>query len=342
MAELTDLHFPGFYFSLVKNFAANRGFLIEQFQKIGLSSDLFENQQSTFNGEEAQQLLKLAKQLATTDQPLSIDLLDQIDFEGVIQLAMSISNAKTLRDIHKTVADSCSVLMPPGMLVISFEPDQITYTVNSLADFGEETHCLIELFLGFFYYVQRTLQRNSVEQLRMEFSFQPPYSKQTYKNNLRCEIQFNAKRNTIIFPKSVIDLPLPSPEIIGRHPIPAFTLPLLSSVNAESLSDRARASLTEPAKKGIFLDKEQLALELSMSVRTLSRKLQSEGTSFTELQQRVKITLAKDLLAQSNKRVSSIAEMTGYSSEAGFTRAFKKATGVSPTDYRDSHREIEK
>ena len=42
---------------------------------------------------------------------------------------------------------------------------------------------------------------------------------------------------------------------------------------------------------------------------------------------------AKELLKNSNFSVSEIAESLGYTSLAYFSAAFKKATGLSPTEY---------
>jgi AraC-like DNA-binding protein len=44
--------------------------------------------------------------------------------------------------------------------------------------------------------------------------------------------------------------------------------------------------------------------------------------------------LAADLLRRSRAKVSAIAAQVGYDSEAAFSRAFKRATGVSPGAYR--------
>jgi AraC-like DNA-binding protein len=44
--------------------------------------------------------------------------------------------------------------------------------------------------------------------------------------------------------------------------------------------------------------------------------------------------LAANDLRSGTDTVSTIADRVGYESEAAFSRAFKKAVGVSPTDWR--------
>lgn len=47
-----------------------------------------------------------------------------------------------------------------------------------------------------------------------------------------------------------------------------------------------------------------------------------------------RLQLAADLLRRSNSKISAVAARIGYDSEAAFSRAFKRATGMSPGAYR--------
>ena len=50
----------------------------------------------------------------------------------------------------------------------------------------------------------------------------------------------------------------------------------------------------------------------------------------------VKVDEAKKLLREDNLSVSQITDVLGYSGIHNFSRAFKKATGFSPTEYKKS------
>lgn len=51
-----------------------------------------------------------------------------------------------------------------------------------------------------------------------------------------------------------------------------------------------------------------------------------------------RMQVAASLLAQGNAKVAAIGEEVGYDSEAAFSRAFKKATGLAPGAWRDARR----
>lgn len=60
------------------------------------------------------------------------------------------------------------------------------------------------------------------------------------------------------------------------------------------------------------------------------------GKNFSELMNEVRVEKAKELLADPGYRIGDIAEQVGFLDMAHFSRVFKKITGSSPSDYRNS------
>ncbi len=64
------------------------------------------------------------------------------------------------------------------------------------------------------------------------------------------------------------------------------------------------------------------------------------GVNFIDYISTLKINAAKDLLKDPLRSAAEIASMVGYESASYFTRAFKRMTGVTPTEWRKTNSNI--
>ncbi|WP_436915572.1 AraC family transcriptional regulator ligand-binding domain-containing protein [Acinetobacter gandensis] len=83
-----------------------------------------------------------------------------------------------------------------------------------------------------------------------------------------------------------------------------------------------------------YLSIESVAERLHMSDRTLKRQLAAEGTSFSTLVDEVRYRHATSLLSRTDFTLEQIADELGYSDVANFSRAFKRWSGRSPSNWR--------
>lgn len=80
--------------------------------------------------------------------------------------------------------------------------------------------------------------------------------------------------------------------------------------------------------------------DLASDAGVSESKLQHEfsaafGICIQDYHMQIRITVAKDLIENSSYSIKYIGNMIGYKNPESFTRAFKKATGRRPTQYRD-------
>jgi LacI family transcriptional regulator len=87
---------------------------------------------------------------------------------------------------------------------------------------------------------------------------------------------------------------------------------------------------------------EPISVKDLVTVAAMSRRglhkafLEQLGRTPGQELQRVRIDRAKRLLAESSHKLEVLAEMCGYQSANSFCVAFKRATGMSPKQYRDA------
>jgi AraC-like DNA-binding protein len=78
----------------------------------------------------------------------------------------------------------------------------------------------------------------------------------------------------------------------------------------------------------------EAARALAVSPRTLQARLEEEGTTFAAVLDGTRKERAIALLAQPDLPISVIAVRAGFATPSAFTRAFRRWTGLSPSDFR--------
>jgi AraC-like DNA-binding protein len=73
-----------------------------------------------------------------------------------------------------------------------------------------------------------------------------------------------------------------------------------------------------------------------ISTRSLQRRLKMSGTSYSRVLQEARFELARAGLADPCLKVIDVAMMAGYESPQHFSRAFRRFTGVTPSEYRQA------
>jgi len=105
----------------------------------------------------------------------------------------------------------------------------------------------------------------------------------------------------------------------------------------ENLIERVRAHILSSLREGPPSAAETAA-RMRITRRTLTRKLQHEGTSFTVLLDEVRKRSACHYLENTEHSVEDIAFLIGFSEASPFVRAFKRWTGIAPMAYRRAQR----
>ena len=133
------------------------------------------------------------------------------------------------------------------------------------------------------------------------------------------------------------DLARPTPEAIA-----SANGPLVSSVSGHEPDDHSAPwefvtllrMMVQPylndGRPGIAF-----AAEIAgMSTRTLQRRLKLCGSSYSQILQEARFTLACKHLDDPATKVIDVAMMAGYENSQHFTRAFRRFTGITPSEYR--------
>ncbi|MEU4248655.1 AraC family transcriptional regulator [Amycolatopsis sp. NPDC026612] len=84
---------------------------------------------------------------------------------------------------------------------------------------------------------------------------------------------------------------------------------------------------------GVDAGMDEIARQLTLSTRTLRRRLTEAGTSYRALVDEVRQTLAEELLDTGALSVEDVAYRLGYAEASSFIHAFKRWTGMTPAAF---------
>lgn len=168
--------------------------------------------------------------------------------------------------------------------------------------------------------------------LEVRFALRPPSTLQAFQRVFRAAVQFDAEDSLISFASECLAQPLPAVDEATRRVVAAE----LNAMRRHAFADfpvLVRDVIRMQLSMGTCTIK-SVAAALSLSPRSLERRLSQGGDSYVSLRHTVKHEVAERLLRESNLTVQEIADFLCFSTAANFATAFRRWTGVSPSAYR--------
>lgn len=148
-----------------------------------------------------------------------------------------------------------------------------------------------------------------------------------------CPVRPGQPEGAIVFAADLLQRrsPAAEPQLLAMH----------ETVAEQRLADLEKHDLVRRVEQelGGLLERGEVALEavaarLGRNPRSLRAELAQAGTNFNAVVARYRERLARRLLARTQEPLDQIVYLTGFSEPSAFTRAFKRWTGETPSDYR--------
>jgi AraC-like DNA-binding protein len=149
---------------------------------------------------------------------------------------------------------------------------------------------------------------------------------------LRTPVEFDAELDLVSFARDDCMRPLDTANADLARVNDEIARQYLEQLDRSSLRDRVRECLMLRLAQGELVA-EDIAAALHLSLRSLQRHLADEGSSYDQMLDETRLELARSYL-RGHYSISEIAYLLGYADASCFSRAFRRWTGQTPTQFR--------
>ncbi len=147
-----------------------------------------------------------------------------------------------------------------------------------------------------------------------------------------CPVRFEQGHNRISFERAAWSFEPKFFSAAGRAIVQAAVAPFAAAISDEELVRTVRTAVAEGVSLGVA-SLDAIARRLGMSDRSLQRRLAEKGTSFAKMVDQEQHHHALRRMSEPGARASEVGYALGFSEASAFTRAFRRWTGMSPSEY---------
>ncbi len=154
-----------------------------------------------------------------------------------------------------------------------------------------------------------------------------------YERAFHCKvIKFGQPRDELVFDAAVADQAVVGADLALGRLLFSMAQQRLADLPEDTLEARARREVVATLVEGAGLD--LLAKRMSMSERTLQRRLKEAGLSHKALVEDARRALAERMVKEGRMTQPDIAHLLGYSDTTAFARAFRRWFDQSPGEFQ--------
>jgi len=240
-------------------------------------------------------------------------------------VAVIIRHSATVADAIDGITRYLHNCAPADVTELRREPRAAVFTFAITVRQLSHRDQMVEKSLGTAMSAFRLMLGDDFAPLRVTMQHRRISPPEAYRDMFGCPVEFGSELNSMHLPNHALARP-----IRGRD---AAALSLAENHLAQVRPDRAFADhVREMTHKLLLVNQAslvQIARALALHPRVVQRRLAESGTSFEEILDDVRRTMAWQLAA-TGMQASQIATMLGYSEQSSYARACRRWYGESP------------
>lgn len=308
----------------------------------GLSREVLDNPRARMTYSQFGTLSDNALQL-TGNEALGLDFGQNIHLTNMGMFGLAVAASSTGQEALDTMLTYGPVVAPGFAfsqrndgenLVIAMRP---TLPMGTMHRFAIES--TVACLAGVASFLLRGHQAGAFPrpQFSLRLDYPAPAHTERYASQLSSRVKFDQPVTEFIFSRAALGLKLDFGDPLTASEARRLCDFELSQLPGTGLLEQVRALLTQTP--GEYLSLLELSRALGTSARSLRRALSRLGSSYQTLLFEVRREHALDFIRSPHLSVESLAQKLGFSDARAFRRAFKRWTGVTPSEYRQERQQ---
>lgn len=249
-------------------------------------------------------------------------------------LGMLAREERSVGDALRTLADFLHLHNSTAHLILNPRGDTCEIAIALRTKPGWPTRQANELMIATTVGVLRALLGDDWNPLRVRFTHVPPQIGPAYQRVLRCAVEFGQASMAVLVAAADLRRPVASSNPQFQRVARLWVDALQARVGAgDDFADQVRLWIPVLMSDG-HCTVEQLAQQLRLDRRTVHRRLDRLGTSFSQLLNAVRRERAHALVTGSGRSLGEIADLLGFAHPSSFARWFAAEFSTSASALR--------
>lgn len=303
--------------------------------RVGLSERDFDNLQGRISASAQSKLLEYAAE-ALNDSAFGLHLAEQTNPREVGLLFYVGSAAKHVNEAVALYARYCKIVneairvrlleVKSGVVVEFIFVGVPRHRARQNAEFGMAATIK----------ALREIAGRNIHPTHVSFAHAGNANRRALERFFGCPVEFGASIDQMALSDETLALPLVTED---RHLLEALE-PICEQAAKErnTVKGTLRASVENEVQRLLHhgnAQRQTVARKLAMSTRTLARRLADEKTTYEDVVDQLRRTLALQYVKEPSLSLSQIAWLLGYEGSSSFNHAFLRWTGRSPSAARN-------
>jgi AraC-like DNA-binding protein len=300
---------------------------------VGLSASVLREPDLMVPADRVGQLLENSA-AASGVESFGLRMAETRQLSNLGRVGMLIRDQPTLRDSISVLVRYQAMLNGSLSVMIEESAGVVVIREEVIVGRAQPVRQAIELAIGVMLRLMRQVLGASWHPRRVCFTHSAPRDVGTHLRVFGPCVEFSHDFNGIVCAKADLDAPNPSADPAMARYAQELLDASLQSQPGSMLDDVRRTVLLLLPDGRCSI--EQVAAHLGVVCRTVQRRLSEQGVSFSTLVNDIRVELAERHIVNSERPLTEVAALLGFSAPSGLSRWYHAQFGCSPTQARAS------